>query len=202
MFKKAFWELKQHAPFTFAGALIGVLAVLLFKNISEQNSFTLFYIFHPAHVLLSAFVTASMYKLNKKNPRFIEVFLVGYVGSIVISTMSDSIMPYLGETLLNLPHRELHLGFIEKWYVVDSIAILGVLLAWLKPSTKIPHSAHIFASTSASLLHIVMSLGTVVISSLLLFEITFVLFLSVWLPCCFSDIIFPILFTKECDCKH
>jgi len=31
--------------------------------------------------------------------------------------LSDSIIPYLGEVLLNLPHREIHLGFIEKMVV-------------------------------------------------------------------------------------
>lgn len=206
MIKRIFTELKEHAPFTFMGAVIGIVIVFFVRNMPENITFKLFYVFHPAHVLLSAFVTTSMYKLHKKNPNIIKLFLVGIVGSIGVATLSDSILPYIGETLLHFPHKELHLGFIEKWYIVNPIAILGIVLASFKPSTKFPHSVHILISTAASLLHIVMSLSGIFIGIPLYIEITFLLFLSVWLPCCFSDIVFPLLFTSpnqtECTEHH
>ncbi len=196
MLGKIFLELKKHAPFTFTGALIGILVVVFLRNLPTQIAFKFFYIFHPLHVLLSAFVTTSMYKLNRKKTNILKVFLVGFIGSIGIATLSDSLLPFLGETFLNLPHRELHLGFIEKWYIVNPIAVLGIFLATLKPSTKFPHSGHVLISTSASLLHIMMALGTAAISIYLYFAIIFVLFFSVWLPCCVSDIVFPLLFVS------
>ena len=202
MLKVVLRELREHAPFTFTGAVIGILVAIFLRNVPEKVTFNLFYIFHPAHVLLSAFITASMYKLHKSKPNIFKVFIVGLVGSIGVATLSDSLIPFLGETLLKLPHRELHLGFIEKWYIVNPIAILGITLANIKPFTKFPHSAHVFVSTSASLLHIMMSLGTVVLTIFLSFEIVILLFLAVWVPCCFSDIVFPLLFVSDEDKKQ
>lgn len=203
MIRKIFHELREHAPFTFMGAFVGILVVILLRNIPDNYTFKMFYIFHPLHVLLSAFVTTSMYKLNKKNPNIFKLVLVGLIGSIGVASLSDSIIPFLGETLLKLPHRELHLGCLEKWYIVNPIAILGIFLANIKPFTKFPHSGHIMISTTASLLHIMMSLGAIVIGIPLFFEIVVLLFLSVWLPCCFSDIVFPLLFVKDgkCGCQ-
>lgn len=199
MIKTIFKELKEHVPFTFMGAVLGILTVVFLQKIPSNVTFKLFYVFHPLHVLLGAFVTTSMYKLHKKNANWFKVLLVGLVGSIGVATLSDSILPYIGETLLKFPHKELHLGFIEKWYIVNPIALLGIVLAGFKPFTKFPHSGHILISTTASLLHIVMSLSGVVIGIPIYIEITFLLFLSVWLPCCFSDIVFPLLFSTDKD---
>ena len=54
-------ELKGHAPFTILGALVGVVFMLIFKNISKPHANILFSIFHPGHVILSAMVTASLF---------------------------------------------------------------------------------------------------------------------------------------------
>jgi len=202
MIRIIFKELKNHAPYTFMGALIGILIAVLLKNISESITFKLFYVFHPLHVLLGAFITTSMYKLHKKDANILKIILIGFIGSVGVATLSDSILPFIGETILHFPHRELHLGFIEKWYIVNPIAILGILLAIKKPFTKLPHSVHIFISTSASLMHIMMSIAALIMTIPLYFAIVFLLFLSVWLPCCFSDIVLPLLFISDKKIKH
>ena len=130
-------ELKGHAPFTIFGALTGIAFMLIFKNLSKPHASTLFSIFHPSHVLLSAMVTASIFALHKKAKSFALILVVGYVGSIGIATLSDSVVPYIGESLLGLhiaahtdlhadhddhsdnPNPKLHLGFIEDWYIVN-----------------------------------------------------------------------------------
>lgn len=205
MFKTVFRELKEHAPFTFLGALSGIVLFILLKNIPYNTSFKLFYVFHPLHVLLSSFVTASMYRLHKKNPNIIVFLLIGFLGPLLIATVSDSIIPYIGETLMHLPHRELHLGFIERWYIVNPVALLGVGLAYFIPNTKFPHSAHILISTWASLFHVMMAIDKAA-NVYLYSAILLLLFLSDWIPCCFSDIVFPLLFVKgskhECMCSH
>ena len=104
-------ELKGHAPFTSLGALLGILFMLLFRNIGTAGSHTLFAVFHPAHVALSALVTASMFKLHAAKKRFLLVLLVGYFGSIGIATLSDIVIPHVGTQLLSLDvpaHTELH----------------------------------------------------------------------------------------------
>jgi len=122
--------------------------------------------------------------------------MIGYAGSIGIATLSDSVIPFLGETLLNMPHREIHLGFIEKWWLVNPLAIVGVIFAYFKPTTKVPHAGHVLLSTWSSLFHILMAVGVTL--SLFSYVALFVfLFLAVWIPCCLSDIVFPLLFVKE-----
>ena len=97
-------ELKAHAPFTAFGALIGVgtMAVIVYAQVPRSTSSTLFWTLHPMHVLLSALVTASMYRLHGKGG-FGATVLIGYVGSIGIATLSDSIIPYFGEYLMDCP---------------------------------------------------------------------------------------------------
>lgn len=201
MFKTIFRELGEHAPFTFLGAVSGIILFFLLKNIPSNWSFNLFYTFHPLHVLLSTFVTTSMYILHKKNPSLFKIFLIGFIGPLAIATISDSIIPFLGETLLHLPHRELHLGFIEKWYIVNPIAFLGVVLAYFMPHTKFPHSGHILISTWASLFHILMAVDKSV-SIYVYIGVLFLLFISDWIPCCFSDIVFPLLFSNNKEMKN
>lgn len=200
MIKIIFRELGEHAPFTFLGALSGIILFFLLKNIPTNLSFNLFYTFHPLHVLLGTFVTTSMYKLHKKNPSLLKIFLIGFIGPLAIATISDSIIPFLGETMLHLPHRELHLGFIEKWYIVNPVAFLGVILAYFMPHTKFPHSGHILISTWASLFHILMAVDKSV-SIYVYIGVLFLLFISDWIPCCFSDIVFPLLFSNSSEMK-
>jgi len=197
-------ELKNHSPFTLFGAFTGIICMLAFKNLQEQTSERIFYIFHPAHVLLSAIVTTSMFKLHTSKKRLIAIFLVGFFGSIGISTLSDSIIPYVGELLLGMKvhihehsgfAEHAHIGFIEAWYLVLPAAIIGIVIAYIKPKTKVPHAGHVLLSTWASSFHIIMAMG----GHLSLWEaiVSFgFLFVAVLLPCCFSDIVFPLLFVK------
>ena len=205
-FKQISRELKIHAPFTIFGAVTGIIIMLFFQNIPPKISYNVFYILHPIHVVLSALVTASMYELHECNRisakclrgrcNFWSLLIIGYVGSIGIATISDSIIPYFGETLLNMPKRGIHLGFIEKWWLVNPLAILGVAIAYLRPTTKFPHSGHVLLSTWASLFHIIMaSKGPL---NWLSYIVIFIfLFLAVWIPCCISDIVFPLLFVRK-----
>ena len=221
-------ELRGHAPFTFAGAILGVAFMLVFKDVSKPVANVMFGIFHPAHVLLSAIVTAAMFKLHARRVNLLMVVIVGYIGAVGVATLSDSIIPFFGESILgvavprhadvhsdeshsetpgaieqredgheNEEHRpELHLGFIEEWYAVTPAAILGILIAWFLPRTRFPHAAHILVSTWASSAHMLMNTEaafsvTIAVGSVI------VLFLAVWLPCCFSDIVFPLLFVRS-----
>jgi len=203
MNKQIFEELKNHAPFTIFGAITGVFVMVFLQKLPAGVSYNIFYILHPMHVVLSAIVTASMYKLHKcgriKGKCNIWTLLViGYLGSVGIATLSDSVIPYIGESLLGLPNRGVHLGFIEKWWLVNPLAILGVAIAYFRPATKFPHSGHVLLSTWASLFHIIMATGGGLnwFSYIVVF---FFLFLAVWIPCCVSDIVFPLLFVKESE---
>jgi len=226
--KQVLIELKAHSPFTLFGALTGIALMFLFKNIGHQASYRLFYIFHPAHVVLSAMVTASLFRLHGKTKSFLIILIVGYVGSIGTATLSDSILPFFGEEILgavipteaavhSLGHeigseqeheKVLHIGFIEEWYIVNPAALLGIVIAFFLPKSKMPHAFHILISTWASAAHIMMNTHQPM-TMVLVTGIFIVLFIAVWLPCCFSDIVFPMLLVKTdgqqcvfCDGGH
>lgn len=198
MYKTMITELKNHSPFTLFGALTGIIIMLLFYKIPPNIAYNTFYVLHPIHVILSALVTASMYKIYAKKVNPVMLILIGYIGSVGIATLSDSIIPYIGEIMLNLPNKGIHLGFIEKWWLVNPLAFLGIAIAYFNPTTKFPHAGHVLLSTWASLFHIIMALGGTISLTLTLVIFLF-LFIAVLIPCCLSDIIFPLLFFKNTD---
>jgi len=223
--KHILMELKGHVPFTLFGALLGIVFMLLFRKWIGAGSHTLFAIFHPGHVVLSAMVTGSIFKLHAKKKRFLLVLIVGYFGSVGIATLSDIVIPHIGTRLLKLDipaHVELHehqtastdegvetaehkrdeaehkihLGFIEEWYIVNPAALLGVFIAFFLPHTKFPHAGHILISTWASSSYLLMDLQselTIIVGA----GIFTTLFIAVWVPCCISDIVFPLLFVSS-----
>lgn len=200
--RRVYHELKEHAPFTMAGAITGVVIVwgIVFFSVPRGVSATMFWVFHPLHVYLSAFTTAAMFRLHRKSG-FPATLLVGYVGAIGIATLSDSLIPYLAEWMLDLPHRDLHIGCVDKWWLVNPAALAGILTACARPATKFPHAGHVFLSTAASLFHIAMAMGaTLAFTGYLL--IGAFLFLAVWIPCCTSDIVFPLLLAGRPDTKR
>jgi len=205
--------------------------MLLFHNAGEAVNHRLFQVFHPAHVVLSAIVTASLFKIYEKKVSLVKLVVIGYFGAVGVATLSDCILPFFGESILGVAvpshadlhdHEEtgeahdhgtagheahsdeaggavrprLHLGFIEDWYVVNPAAFVGILVAYFWPRTKFPHAAHVLVSTWASSFHMLMNTHAELTATMLV-GVFVVLFISVWLPCCFSDIVFPLLFVKS-----
>ena len=171
-------ELAAHAPFTAFGTITGIVIMALMFHLRMRPgvSETLFWVFHPLHVLVSAWTTTAMYRLYAEESR-VRLVVIGYFGSVGIATFSDSVIPYVGEWLLDLPNKGLHIGAIEKWWLVNPLALAGILLGRFYPTIRLPHAA-----TSAFL-----------DATTLVLVATF-LFLAVWVPCCTSDIVFPLLF--------
>ena len=186
-------ELARHAPFTVFGAITGIviMVVVLFGGIPSSVSHTVFYTLHPAHIVLSAIVTTAMYRLHGGRGKW--AFLIGYTGAIGICTLSDMILPHLGGVLLGAG-MEFHLGFIEKWWLVNPLALLGIAIGYWRPATRFPHAGHVLLSTWASLFYLT-AFGIANWVPLLPF-VFLILFVAVWLPCCFSDIIYPLLFVR------
>lgn len=203
MTKQILSELKDHVPFTAFGAMtgIGIMMIMILGNwfsVVASVSFRIFYILHPTHVFLSAMVTTAIYRLHKPKQHAPAAVVIGYIGSIGIATLSDSIIPYLGELLLDLPNRGVHIGFIEEPWYTNPPALLGIAIAFLRPTSKFPHFGHVLISTWASLFHIVMAVGQTVFWIQIL-AVFFFLFLAIWIPCCLSDIVFPLFFVPATE---
>ncbi|MBN1161891.1 MAG: hypothetical protein JXA17_08090 [Dehalococcoidales bacterium] len=204
MLKRIGVELLHHIPFTAAGAAIGIGAMVLVTvfNTPMNVSEALFYTFHPLHVIFSAMVTTAIFRKHE-NRKLWLVVIVGYVGSIGIATFSDAIIPFLEGKSLQIA-MEFHLPFISTeimpyfnvphWVIVNSAAVIGIAIGYFKFATRLPHLVHVLISTWASLFGFT-AFGTA--DWLPLLPIIFVfLFLAVWIPCCASDIVFPLLWVK------
>jgi len=205
MLKRIALQLAEHAPFTALGAVAGIAVMVIIDlfNTPREISEALFYTLHPLHIVFSALVTTAIYRLHKRSKLWVTI-LIGYTGSIGIATLSDIIIPYLGGNTLNIP-MEFHLPFIEtekmpyigiqKWIIVNAAAFIGIAIACWKPTTRFPHMGHVLLSTWASLFSFT-AFGIANWMPLLPFIFLF-LFLAVWLPCCVSDIIYPLLWIRE-----
>ncbi len=140
-------ELRAHAPFTMFGTLTGIviMAVMVTADVPRSLSHGLFWTLHPVHVVLSALVTAGMYRRHSEGKLWATV-VIGYAGPIGIATLSDCLIPYAGEFLLGLVHRGAHIGFIEKWWLVNPLAFVGIGIAYFRPRTEFPHAGHVLSS--------------------------------------------------------
>ncbi len=209
--KQILIELIHHLPYSIFGVCIGIVfaGILTFfailmqaEKLLPQASQELFHVFHPAHVLLSAVATTAMF-WKHDNRNVVKAIFIGLFGSITICGISDIFFPYFGGLILgNSMH--FHICIIEEPGLVFPFAIVGVLagLAVTKSfekSTEYSHSAHVFLSSVASILYLlsyglqdwIHSLGAVFIITIL----------AVMIPCCASDIAFPLACTHR-DCKH
>jgi hypothetical protein len=205
MLRRILSELKEHAPFTGIGAATGIIlmVIIVLANIPATVSEAAFYTLHPLHVVLSALVTTALYRRYSRG-RLWAAILIGYLGSVGIATLSDAVIPYLGGSTLNIGIG-LHAPFLEtepfpylgvpKWVVINSAAAIGIAIGCWRQFTKFPHSGHVLLSTWASLFYFT-AFGTAVWLPLLPLIFVFIFF-SVWIPCCLSDIVFPLLFVRQ-----
>ncbi|MCX8082977.1 MAG: hypothetical protein N3D17_06260 [bacterium] len=200
-------ELRHHLPFSILSVSIGLIIVSIFTVITEMSGISdispfseeLFHIFHPVHLLFSAIATTAMFWQYER--RFWKAITVGFIGSVGICGMSDIIFPYIAGFLLGA-HMSLHICIIEHPNIVLPFVILGILAGFLAPGTLekqegviFSHSLHVLISAIASILYLVTFGVTDWIHRTGVVLIYMVL--AVVIPCCTSDIIFPLLFTSE-----
>lgn len=196
-------ELKHHLPFTLTASLsAGVLVAILY--LLNREYFVgvvsgLFGIMHPSHVFVSAMATAAIYW--KYNKSIVKTIFIGISGAILVGSLSDIIFPWVAGNLFSL-HTHFHLPIIEEPILIIGIALIGSVAGMYFGLFKFSHSIHVFLSIFASLFYLLafsveMSVFAVLLISLLVF-------LAVYIPCCISDIVFPILFIKDSreKCSH
>lgn len=199
MIRRIVRELKEHIPFTALGALAGiaVMVAVVLGHVPAHVSEATFEALHPLHVLLSALVTTAMYRRYKRG-KIWAAALIGWTGAITIGTLSDAMIPYLGGILLGA-QMEFHVPFIEHWWI-SLVALAGVAIGYWRGSTRIPHFGHVLLSTWASLFYIT-AFGAADWIPLLPF-IFLILFIAVWIPCCMSDVVYPLLFVRTVPADH
>ena len=197
--KEIIRELKNHSPLTALATLIAVVATIFILKTS-WNLEVFFESTHALHIVVSAIVTAGIF--HKYEPKFFKAIFVGIVGAIFIGSISDVLVPYLGALIFMIP-IEFHLPIIENPLLILGAALVGSFLGVTTHYTKFPHFTHVFLSVFASLFYLLIfsqAFGFFQFSGAFL-----IVFISVIIPCCLSDVIFPFLFIspkiKHCGCK-
>ena len=191
-------ELKHHMPFTLSVSLLaGVLVAIVFIFDLGIVNFTedIFEVIHPLHVLVSAAATAAIYRKYKKSVAFAG--LIGVIGAILIGTISDVLLPWIAGNLFGL-ETHLHLPIVEAPLLILGTAIVGSLVGIYIGLFKLNHTLHVFFSVFASLFYLLAF--SVELSVFAILANSLIVFLVVYIPCCVSDIVFPILFIKK-PCK-
>lgn len=191
-------ELKDHVPFTTAATAVAVMltAFLLIKQNLIVYAVSLFYIFHPLHILFSSVVSAAIFYKYKKN-----IFLAlsaGVIISVLIGSISDVLFPYISVSLFSIP-ISFNLPAIENPIIIFGIAILGSVVGVITRKTKAPHFIHVLISVFASLLYIFAYSAN--FSPLTIFLIFIITSISVVIPCCLSDIVLPIICKEKINKK-
>jgi len=195
-------EVTEHLPYTIASSAVGMTLVGLLTGLAHlaqrQAMLTaiagdFFHLFHPLHLLFSAITTTAMFWRHDR--RFGRALLVGFFGTVIPCGLSDYYFPYLGGQLLNTP-MELHVCLFDHPLLIVPFIVGGMAAGFLaaervERSTFFSHAAHVFVSSMASLLYLVSFGLTHWMSSIGLVFVIVVL--AVWIPCCLSDIVIPLL---------
>ena len=196
-------EVAQHLPYTIVGTLIAMAAVWWLGT--QQRSLdhpeaafgqygSLFHMFHPLHICLSAIATTSLFWRHERHVA--RALVVGALGTIIPCGLSDYVFPYVGGRLLG-QSMHLHMCIIEEpqlFFPFLGFGLLGGFWAEkrLTGSHLFSHGAHVFVISAASLLYL-MSFGFTgwLIDHRLLFPVFAIIVIAVWVPCCVSDVIVP-----------
>lgn len=188
-------EVTEHLPFSVSAVALGLAVVGVACFAAGGNSAQpLFHLFHPIHMLFSAAATTAMFRRHGRG--VLRASIVGLVGAVGVCGLSDVVMPHLSLPLLGA-EAHWHLCIAENPGMVLSFAGIGVVVGLLAAgpvagSTLFSHSLHVLASTMASAVYLIGPLGWPgwTDSTGVLFPL---LIVSVMVPCCLSDIVFPVL---------
>lgn len=199
--KEILHEVKHHLPFTAFATIIAIILVVLLQYLfQKQISENLFEIFHPLHIVASSIVTAGIFYKYKQ--KLISALLVGMAGSIIIGSLSDIILPWLGGSLLGLG-TSFHLLLIEKPALILLSALIGSSIGISTKITKMPHFIHVFLSVFASLFYLLAF--SQIFNTFYFIGAFLIVLIAVIIPCCMSDMLFPFFFLgekiKKCKCK-
>jgi hypothetical protein len=149
-------------------------------------------------MFFSAAATTAMFWRYER--RFLKAVIVGLVGAIGICGVSDILIPHVSLLILGF-HPPIHICVIEHPGMVLPFAAVGIGVGMLAAvgvarSTIFSHSMHVFVSTMASIFYMVHEFGRMAwIDDL--GSIFFFVVVAVMVPCCFSDIVFPLAMVRS-----
>jgi hypothetical protein len=145
---------------------------------AHDNPFlSLFHLFHPMHMLFSAAATTAMFWRYER--RVLKAMIIGIIGAVGV-----------------IQHPQLVLPFAAVGVIIGLTAAQSV-----SRSTFLWHSLHVFSSTMASIFYLIGPFGRVGWIDSIGIVFVFIV-VAVMVPCCFSDIGFPLLLVGSAREKY
>ena len=215
-------ELTEHLPFSVSSVALGLIVAGIIcalvpegavsptasdaghEGLSGGPATPLFHLFHPSHTFFSAAATTAMFW--RYDRKLWLAVLIGLVGAIGVCGISDILMPYGSQVVLQAFGRvtgelHLHICVIEEPGLVLPFAVAGVFVGLgaartVGRSTLFSHSLHVFTSTMASIFYLIGPFDRLAWIDSLGLVFVFVI-AAVMIPCCLSDIVFPLAATKS-----
>lgn len=204
-------ELICHAPYAIFAVTL-CLAIVLFWSFpsggvalgsaSCSGASCLFHGFHFIHIVFSATGVLVTYFRFSKNRNVLRGFIVGGITAASVCILSDAVLPYLGGRLLGAPIK-FHFCWLYELHNVLPFLLVGLCNGWILSThhssrqtnySALSHTAHIIASSFASLFYMV-SYGFVAWYANL-GMVFLVLLVAVVVPCTMSDLVIPMLVAR------
>ncbi len=201
-------ELLEHMPFSVSSVAIGLVLAGLICHLApgathgevthDHGGYGLFHLFHAAHMFFSAAATTAMFWRYDRNPS--KAIIVGLAGAVGVCGVSDIGVPHLSLMLMDRA-VDLHVCVVEHPGLALPFAVVGVFVglaaaSGVSHSTLFGHSLHVLASTMASIFYLIAPFGPTEWFGQLGRIFVFVI-VAVMIPCCLSDIVFPLLMSKD-----
>jgi len=200
-FRHILEELQKHLPYTIFSVAVGMMTLGAFTVLIEAKKFpqasqNLFHIFHPLHILFSAIATTAMFWRHDK--RILKAVFIGFVGAVSLCGISDILIPFVAGYFLGVK-MHLHICILADPMLILPFLFFGIFMGFVLPtvveSTVFSHAAHVLISSMASIFYLV-SFGLtewIPVGGMVFIYIV----LAVMIPCCTSDIVFPLLLVKK-----
>jgi hypothetical protein len=208
-------ELICHFPYAifsvaFSLAILSFLVYFSFISSAHttlvcRGSDALFHSFHFMHIVFAATGTLITYYRFSKS--ILKGIIMGGLSAMFFCTLSDSILPYLGGTLMGVK-MHLHLCFLTELRNVLPFLFVGLFNGYIMSrhhSSKqgmfsiFSHFIHILVSSFASMFYLVAHGCTDWYTNIGMVFIFLVI--AVLIPCTLSDVVVPMAFAQA-DKKH
>lgn len=208
-------ELVCHFPYAIFSVAFGlsILSFLVYLSFISGaktelvcgGSDALFHSFHFMHIVFAATGTLITYYRFSKN--IFKGILVGALSAVTFCTLSDSVLPYLGGTLMGVK-MSLHICFFSELRNVLPFLAVGLFNGFIMSRhhssrqwlfSIFSHFIHILVSSFAAMFYLVAHGCTdwyINIGIVFLF-----LVIAVLIPCTLSDVVVPMAFARA-DKKH
>ena len=194
-------EFVAHLPYTLIGVAAGVAFVVAAMRLGGQSRFgeEQFHIAHMTHIFFSGAAGAAIFR--SYHDSIFKAVPVSAVSAVVLCTMSDILIPYIGLKAFGYP-AGLHLCILEHPALVAGSALFGVGIGlvgvrFFAHCNRGFHLLHILISTVASALYMIAFVARITLQDMA--AVALALFFSLVIPCLVGDVTLPLCFVKIRD---